>query len=295
MSDVLETNAPALSATSDFPKASEPAPAANTPEPAPPPEPVEPAPKEPTVDEIIQDDAPIDPNRLRKADLQSRFRDLTQAEKTAKAERDAALARVQEYEAREQAAAREAEERRLGAPKPAREQFDDPDAYDAAVIAWAAARAEKAGYEKATQERQATEAQRSQQEAFQTFNTRLEAARAETPDFQAVALDPTLPVSQVMTQVIMRSENGPQMLYHLGQNRALAQKIANMGPIEAALEMGRLSATVGDGKKLNISRAAPPISRVQGRTTTTRQPDEMSGDEYYAMRQAQERDRRANR
>ncbi len=289
MSDVLETNAPALSATSDAPKAMETVQSDSVAEAEVAPETVEAAPKEPTVDEIIQDDAPIDPNKLRKADLQTRFRDLTQAEKTAKAERDAALARVQEYEAREQKAAREAEERRLGAPKPAREQFDDPDAYDAAVIAWAAVRAEKTGYDKAMQERQQAETQRSQQEALQSFNSRLETARAESPDFQTVALNPDLPVSQVMSQVIIRSENGPQMLYHLGQNPNLAFKIANMGPIEAALEMGKLSATIGDGKKLNISRATAPISRVQGRVTTQKDPETESGDEYYARRQAEMR------
>lgn len=67
-------------------------------------------------------------------------------------------------------------------------------------------------------------------------------ARVKHADFDAVALNPQLPVTQVMLHVLQSSDNGAELLYHLGQNPELSAKIAALSPGSAALAIGKLEA-----------------------------------------------------
>ena len=47
-----------------------------------------------------------------------------------------------------------------------------------------------------------------------------------------------------MTDLILTSDVGADVAYHLGQNRALAAQIAEMNPVEAARAIGRIEASI---------------------------------------------------
>jgi hypothetical protein len=295
--DVVNSSGPALSATSDYPTQSQldvatsPKPekaAAETKEDANPAKDTQPA--EPKVDDIIAEPGEIDPNKLRKSALQERFRELTTAQKEAmeRASRaEAALKAIEDARAKEAA---EAEARKLGAPKPTRDKFDDPDAYDAALVEWAQNQGKKQGLTEAQQAAQRESNERSQREAQSAFQERVAAFKTEVPDFETLVMqNPDLQISAISALTIQKMENGPAVAYHLAKNPQLAAKIAAMSPPDQVFEMGKLSASVTTPQRSNASRAPAPISPVGSRSGVSKSPDQMSGDEYYAARMAERR------
>lgn len=281
--DVLASGeGPALSATSDAPKAQETTVVetdtteeAAKPEKATPPE------------EVLAEPGEIDPKKLNKDALRERFSELTTKQKEALARAETAEAQLREYAAREETARREEQARRDGAPKPDRAAFDDPDAYDAALIEWSENKGKRAGMTEAQMTAQREANERSQVEARTAFNARMETFKTETPDFEAVAFADNVTISPVMAMNIQRMDNGPHVAYHLGKNPEIAAKIAAMTAPEQVFEMGKLSASVTTERRSNVSKAPPPISTIGSRSTATKRPEEMSGDEYYAYRQAE--------
>ena len=164
-------------------------------------------------------------------------------------------------------------------PKPDRTQFDRPEAYEEALLTWhekqvsTAAEARAAQALKAQAERQAAEAaQRTQAEyqakVVETWKSRVEKARETVADFETVALSDDIPVPNHVAVPIMESENGPDVLYHLGKNPTEAKRIAELAPLQAALEIGRISARLTAQAEAaaaaRISRVAPPIRPVGG-------------------------------
>lgn len=122
---------------------------------------------------------------------------------------------------------------------PQREEFgDDYEAFlraDAAYAARQAVREEFFGFQE-HQQRQSMAQEAAQAE--QDYNARLESAYDRYDDFEEVAF--SLPVTDAMGQAIFHSELGPDMAYHLGQNRERARQIAAMTPQQQMLAMGRL-------------------------------------------------------
>jgi hypothetical protein len=231
-------------------------------------DPVEPAPDadaEPAAEPTVVEPTASEPTqRHGRPTLQERINDLTAA-------RRAAEALVESEKARAELAERLVEEM-LGrvpkpqdaapptlpptpppvldpeptTPRPQRENFDAPDTYDEALLAWAAERsawrikrdiqvsqaeqeqhqrAEREATERATQ--QQTIAQR-EQEIENTYQARVNTIVELHPDFNEVVGAADLPISFPVAAAIKQSEDGPAVAYHLGKNPELARKIAAM-------------------------------------------------------------------
>ena len=92
---------------------------------------------------------------------------------------------------------------------------------------------------------------------------REEEARDRYDDFEQVAYNPNLPVTDYMAQAIQASDIGPEVIYHLGSNPKEAQRIANLPPILQAKEIGRLEAKlVADPPTKRTSTAPAPLAPV---------------------------------
>jgi hypothetical protein len=110
-------------------------------------------------------------------------------------------------------------------------------------------------------------------------------AQFEAEDFQEVAFDPSLPVSDAMRDVILESDKGPALLYHLGQNRTEAARIAQMSPIQAARALGLLEAKLSLPQAKTISAAPPPIKPIGGSGEPPGiDPEKMTPEEYREWR-----------
>lgn len=121
-------------------------------------------------------------------------------------------------------------------PEPDIKKYSDYDKYNRDLVKWEV---------RNTQRQAAAEAQqRAEQEAARsrvsTWQQRVSSAAAEFSDFEAVAFNTTLPISRTMGDAIMRSDVGPQVLYHLGSHPDVAGRIAKLDPIDQIREIGKL-------------------------------------------------------
>lgn len=140
-------------------------------------------------------------------------------------------------------------------------------------------------------EREAKESQTRQQKEVEKlhegYTKQTEQARKAYEDFDDVVQDPDLPISQAMAEAIMRSSNGADVAYYLGKNPDQAARIASLDPFSAAVEIGRIAATVVRPQPRKTSNAPPPIQPVGARATPVTDPDKMSADEWMKWRNGQ--------
>lgn len=133
--------------------------------------------------------------------------------------------------------------------------------------------------------------QRAQQEAQQRANVQSEFQRraaefrAEASDFDMVAFNPSLPVSDAMAEAINASDMGPQVLYYLGKNPNEAARIAALPAIQAARELGRLETRISLPQPKTVTSAPKPVTPLDGGGSSRAiDPDKMTTEEWKAWR-----------
>jgi hypothetical protein len=111
---------------------------------------------------------------------------------------------------------------------------------------------------------------KQQQELLGSYHDKEEAARDKYEDFEQVAYNPKLPITDVMAQTIQASDNGPDIAYYLGTNPKEADRISRLQPFLKAKEIGRLEAKVASEPVTKPTSKAPaPISPVTPRNGGT--------------------------
>ena len=138
------------------------------------------------------------------------------------------------------------------ATPPAPDDFENAQAY-----------AEALAEQKAQQILARKEAERQQSAVLEAYQDREEDARSRYDDFEQVAYNPNLPVTDYMAQAIQASDIGPDVIYHLGSNPKEAHRIANLPPILQAKEIGRIEAKLAaDPPTKRTSTAPAPLAPV---------------------------------
>ena len=163
------------------------------------------------------------------------------------------LAREQRKWERDQAQRfAEQQARQPVAPPPAPDDFENAHQY-----------AEALAEQRAQQLLAQRENARQQAAILDSYKDREEEARDRYEDFEQVAYNPNLPVTDFMAQAIQASDIGPEVIYHLGSNPKEAQRIANLPPILQAKEIGRIEAKlVADPPTKRTSTAPAPLAPV---------------------------------
>lgn len=171
------------------------------------------------------------------------------------------LAREQRKWEREQQA-KQAEmqaKARVPAELPPADQFESPEAYAEAL-------AEKRAQELIAQR----EAAKQQAVIMEQYHDKEEEVRGKYDDFDQVAYNPNLPITDVMAETIRASEIGPELAYHLGSNPKEAERIARLSPFLQAKEIGKIEAKLADAPPVKKTSSAPaPISPVSARVSNT--------------------------
>jgi hypothetical protein len=167
------------------------------------------------------------------------------------------LAREQRKWEREQAQ-RVAETQTLrAAPVQSVDQFESTEAY-----------ADALAYQKAEQLIAQREAAKQQSQVLESYHEREEEARSKYEDFEQVAYNPKLPITNVMAEAIQSSDIGPELAYHLGTNPKEAERISRLPPLSQAKEIGRIEAKLAADPPVKRTSSAPaPISPVSARST----------------------------
>ena len=89
-------------------------------------------------------------------------------------------------------------------------------------------------------------------------------------DFEMVAYNPNLPVTEAMAQSIQASDIGPDVLYFLGSNPNEAARISRLNPILQAKEIGKIEATMASNPPVRKTSTDPaPIAPVTARSNGT--------------------------
>lgn len=166
-------------------------------------------------------------------------------------------------------------------PRPKREAYTDPDAYDEALIEWAAKQTEGRVRESVKTETAQEAAKRGAQELADKWVRNEQAFAEEHPEYEEAQSDVGTRITQSVAIAIAAEDQGPAIVLHLHQHPEEADRLNALSPVHAAIAIGKLAA------QLSQPAAQPkpkpnPITPVGARQKAgTRSPDEMSGDEYY--------------
>ena len=204
-------------------------------------------------------------DRKRNPKLEIRFEKITKQREEARAEaqrereaRESLEAKVKELESRSQPQKVEPSEE----PRP--EQFTDMYEYAKALTDYKVD--QRLGEEKQKVEQAKAEAQR--QQVINTWAKRVESAKAEMPDFEAMVGSADVVVSNEVRDAIFESDVGPQVLYHLAENPEIAEKLQGMTVTSALRTIGRLEAQFAKAETqtkpvVGKSKAPAPINPIR--------------------------------
>jgi len=167
------------------------------------------------------------------------------------------LAREQRKWEREQSQRQSEQQTLRAAPTASVDQFESPEAY-----------AEALAFQKAEELIAKREAAKQQSAVLESYQEREETAREKYDDFEQVAYNPKLPITNVMAETIQSSDIGPELAYYLGSNPKEADRISRMTPLSQAKEIGRIEAKLAADPPVRRTTSAPaPISPVTARSS----------------------------
>lgn len=205
---------------------------------------------------------------------------------------------------------------------PRASQFESPEAHETAlavyhsdVAAWTSRQAKAEAKAIVAADRAVTDHQANTDRARSNFSTaeaahqeRVSKATEKHSDFAEVAFAKDVPISPSMGLMIINSDVGDEIMYHLGKNKADAARIAGlvmpgqfypqghewagmpvpnlaaqareMGKLEGRLSAAQAAPPVVAPKK--VSAAPAPVKPVgQRAAATVRKGDDLTADEYF--------------
>jgi len=196
-----------------------------------------------------EDEAQVTDKPKQNPKLEKRFSELTKRAKQAEADKVNLEARLQELESRQAPVSQQVDP---VIEKPQASQFNDAFEYAEALAEWSA--------EKALEQRDIQEQQRKvdeqRNEVIKSWSAKLEAAKADLPDFDDMVASSNVQVRDEVRDAILESDVGPQILYHLASDDDYANKLAAMPTNKALKELGKLEVQF-ERKEAPIEKSEP--------------------------------------
>ena len=236
--------------------------------------PVEAVETEPTVEDTPQSEPVADePKPVEEGEkkpnpkLEKRFSELTKQREMARQEADRERQRAADLEARLEAFERGSKPVKQDEPnkEPQPSDFTDAFEYAKALAEYSTAKALE-NRDKQEAERKANE---ERQKVMTSWQTKLEAAKSELPDYEDMIASSDVVVSDQVRDAILESDVGPKILYHLAENPEVATKISGLSLPSALREIGKLEARfekTAEAPKPAVrkSNAPAPINPIRG-------------------------------
>ncbi len=136
--------------------------------------------------------------------------------------------------------------------------------------------------------RQAQEAkaasQRLSETIVQDFQDRQHEARKAISDFDQVVGAVTTPLTPHAIQLLLESEKGAVIQYHLAKNPDALSRLNGMSPLAAAKEIARLEDRLSLPNPKTATKAVPPINAPRGGANPVVDLSKMSMEDYVAHR-----------
>ena len=129
-------------------------------------------------------------------------------------------------------------------------------------------------------QQQAAQVQKAAEDTANAFNAKAAEFAANVPDYQeAIAQLPQLPTETL--NAVMQSENGAALAYHLGKHLDVADEIANLPPMAAAMRLGELSSSLKATKpQIKPSAAPAPIEPLSSGGSISKGMEDMSMEDF---------------
>lgn len=172
-------------------------------------------------------------------------------------------------------------------PKPKLEDFQQPGDFVEALSDW---KADAREYKKARQ------AEADQVQSIMTEHyERVDDARDRYKDFDEVVEGGEVPyrdeaARNAFKAAIFENEDGPDVLYYLGQHPEVAQEFAELRPVQVAAKVGRIAASLGQKSSPEPVKAAPrlinPVGSGSKRPDVANDRSNMSHAEWKRLRKA---------
>ena len=209
---------------------------------------------------------PQDEPKKQNPKLEKRFSEITKQREEARREAEQERQKRFELEQRLQSLERQPQQRvAVDEQEPQPSQFQDAFEYAKALAEHTADKRIAEMKQQEAQER----AQAEMQRVIQSWATKVEQAKAELPDFDAIVASSDVVVNDAVRDAILESDVGPKILYHLAEDADYARKVASM-PIRSALkEIGKLEARFeakAEDKPVARSKAPAPVTPIRATT-----------------------------
>lgn len=167
--------------------------------------------------------------------------------------------------------------------KPTPSQYQDYESYIEALTDWKTD-------QKLSGLRAETEAQQRNREAADRaaqVQSKLNAVADKYEDFEEVALDPSVPITQAMAETIADSDMGGDLAYYLGSHRDEAARISRLSPVQQVREITKLEAKLS-APQVTKSSAPKPITPIStSKAPLTGLSDDLPVDEWLKRRDSQ--------
>ncbi|MDO9527915.1 MAG: hypothetical protein Q7J27_02015 [Syntrophales bacterium] len=185
---------------------------------------------EETTEKVIEEDS-------RKQTAQERINEITRARR--EAEREA------EYWKNLAIKPEPVKETPSGRPKVG--NYETTEEYEDALIGW--------HDNKRVAATGVAEQQRRQTDMLKTFNAKAAGLRKAHGDFDEIIESPVF--TDIMREVVLSADTGPELAYYLGSNREVAQRIAQLPPAMQPYEIGKLETQIKLAQKTKTITGAP--------------------------------------
>lgn len=104
------------------------------------------------------------------------------------------------------------------------------------------------------------------------IKTSTEKARAKYTDFDVVAKNPAVPITREMFEAAVGESLG-EVLYFLGKNPDVADRISHLPPVQQAKEIGKIEDRLSAAPAHKATNAPKPPARVGGGGSSPARPD----------------------
>lgn len=182
----------------------------------------------------------------------------------------------------------ELEQRSNAAPEadkpPKFEDFPDWDAYEQARTQHAVKMALKeAGKANAASELDSAKAE-FVREAVEAHKMRTAEARQRIPDYDKTLASYAGPApTDALATMIVESDKSELLALHFASRPELVRELNQMSPTAAARRVGQIEARLSYPTAKTASNAPPPVGALKGGASPTRDPSNMSHDEFKRM------------
>lgn len=170
--------------------------------------------------------------------------------------------------------------------EPQRDAYESYEDYIVARATWKAqqdmARVMEHQTRQQHEEMQRRTAAESEAAAVRAFTERVQKFRTATPDYDEVMSGDEVIVPNSVARMIRDSEDGPMLAYHLQKNPDMAATLHRMNPLQQAMSLGAISATLKASSTSNAATNAPAPGKPAGAVSRSIGDANTPPDDYEA-------------